>query len=138
MKTYLIDTNIAIKALKRREPILYENIGRAIDLGHKISLSIISKYELQVGILRNRDPESALHRQSNFLMLVDKVWDFVEPDAVIAAEIRAGLMQRGLMIGALDTLIAAQALHRGLTMVTNNVKEFSRIPDLEIVDWTKA
>jgi tRNA(fMet)-specific endonuclease VapC len=137
MTIYLIDTNIAIKALKRREQILYDNIGRALDQGHKLSMSVISVHELHVGILRDRDPDNAFRRHSNFLMLIDKIWDFEEPDAEIAAEIRADLMKRGLIIGALDTLIAAQALHRGLPMVTNNVKEFSRVPDLEVLDWTK-
>jgi tRNA(fMet)-specific endonuclease VapC len=52
-------------------------------------------------------------------------------------KIRAYLEKQGTSIGSIDTLLAAQALAYNLIMVTNNVKEFSRVPGLQIEDWTK-
>ena len=51
--------------------------------------------------------------------------------------IRAYLENKGVPIGPFDTQIAAQGLARNLTVVTNNIREFSRIPGLKVEDWTK-
>ena len=51
--------------------------------------------------------------------------------------VRAFLEKKGMAIGSLDTLIAAHALSAGLTVVTNNTREFKRVPGLRVVDWTK-
>jgi tRNA(fMet)-specific endonuclease VapC len=58
-------------------------------------------------------------------------------DARIFGNIRADLEKRGQPIGSYDLLIAAQALSRGLTVVTNNVKEFSRINNLGVENWVE-
>ena len=138
MTLFMLDTNVAIKAMKRREPILQENIGRAIDQGDILSLSVITVHELRVGSLRNSNPVSAISKNDMFMMLIDKVWSFEPSDAEVAAQIRARLMKLGLVIGSLDTLIAGQAVRLGLPLVTNNVREFSRIPNLNVEDWTKS
>ena len=138
MTLFMLDTNVAIKAMKRREPILHENIGRAIDQGDILSLSVITVHELRVGSLRNSNPVSAISKNDMFMMLIDKVWSFEPSDAEVAAQIRARLMKLGLVIGSLDTLIAGQAVRLGLPLVTNNIREFSRIPNLNVEDWTKS
>ena len=138
MTLFMLDTNVAIKAMKRQEPILRENIGRAIDQGDILSLSVITVHELRVGSLRNSNPVSAISKNDMFMMLIDKVWSFEPSDAEVAAQIRARLMKLGLVIGSLDTLIAGQAVRLGLPLVTNNVREFSRIPNLNVEDWTKS
>ena len=137
MTLFMLDTNIAIKAMKGREPILYENIGQAIDQGHVLSLSVITLHELRVGTLRSSNTVAALSKNQSFMMLIDKVWSFEPADAEVASQIRAKLMKMGLVIGSLDTLIAGQAVRLGLPLVTNNVREFSRIPNLDVHDWTK-
>lgn len=138
MTLFMLDTNVAIKAMKRQEPILRENIGRAIDQGDILSLSVITVHELRVGSLRNSNPVSAISKNDMFMMLIDKVWSFEPSDAEVAAQIRARLMKLGLVIGSLDTLIAGQAVRLGLPLVTNNIREFSRIPNLNVEDWTKS
>ena len=60
-------------------------------------------------------------------------WIFVP----IYGMIRAYLENKGVPIGPFDTQIAAQGLARNLTVVTNNIREFSRIPGLKVEDWTK-
>lgn len=71
-----------------------------------------------------------------FLRKYVSVLDFDEDDAKAAAEIRAELAQRGTPIGPYDVLIAGQALVRGLTLVTANTREFSRVAELKLVDWS--
>jgi tRNA(fMet)-specific endonuclease VapC len=63
--------------------------------------------------------------------------DFDQADAEDAAKIRAHLAIKGKPIGPYDVLIAGQARARGLTVVTNNTKEFKRVPSLSIEDWLK-
>lgn len=63
------------------------------------------------------------------------VLPFEEADALVAARVRASLEQIGRPIGDFDSLIAAHALARDLTVVTNNVDEFERVPDLRVVNW---
>ena len=75
-------------------------------------------------------------RDSVFEMLQKLVCFHFEPqDADIGAQIRATLAQTGRPIGPYDLLLAATALRHGLTLVTSNEKEFSRIPDLKWENW---
>jgi len=62
--------------------------------------------------------------------------DFSEEDAVAYGKVRADLERQGAPIGAMDLLIAAQALSHELILVTNNVPEFQRIASLRIENWT--
>jgi tRNA(fMet)-specific endonuclease VapC len=72
-----------------------------------------------------------------FLPYVD-VLDFPDEAAPHYANIRAHLKSRGTMIGANDLFIAAHARSLGVILVTNNVAEFGRVPDLELENWTIA
>jgi tRNA(fMet)-specific endonuclease VapC len=137
MTHYLLDTNIAIKAVKRREPILLANIAQAIERYDILSMSIVSVYELKVGALRNSNPQTAFQKNEKFMSLIKNILIFEPADAEIAAQIRARHLDNGTPIGSLDTLIAGQAIRLGLPLVTNNVEQFSRVPNLKIHDWTK-
>lgn len=64
--------------------------------------------------------------------------DFDEQASVACGEKRAALEARGVPIGPLDTLIAAQAVSLDVALVTNNVREFSRVPGLRIENWSKG
>jgi tRNA(fMet)-specific endonuclease VapC len=64
------------------------------------------------------------------------VAEFSLEDAAAAADLRADLKRAGQPIGAFDTLIAGQALRRDWVVVAGNVREFGRIPGLQVVDWT--
>ena len=61
--------------------------------------------------------------------------DFDRAAALIYGDIRAKLEQQGIPIGSLDTLIAAHALSLQVTLIANNVKEFSRVPNLQLDNW---
>jgi len=63
--------------------------------------------------------------------------DMTHEDALSAAKIRQDLRSKGRSIGAYDLLIAGQALNRGWTMVSANLREYTRVENLRVVDWTR-
>lgn len=136
MSIFLLDTNIPIKAIKGREPALTAKIGAALDDKHELAISAVSLHELEVGVLRNINVQTAARKRDAFLGLVKHVWDVDTEDALLAAKIRCELMAIGQSIGAFDVFIAAQARRRGVTLITNNTREFTRVPGLSVLDWT--
>ena len=129
---YLLDTNICIYAMKNRPLQVLrrlQNVGRAV-----VGVSVITVIELRQGAERSQQRELAHARLDDFFGPME-VLPFEESDALVAARIRAQLFRAGRPIGDFDTLIAAQALARDLIVVTNNVDEFERVPDLRIENW---
>jgi tRNA(fMet)-specific endonuclease VapC len=137
MARILLDTNVAIKAMKKREPVLLANIGAAIENDHVLFMSTVSLLELQVGVLRNSNVETAIEKRKSFFKVISGFWSFDDEDAWIAAELRGQQLRNGNVIGAYDILIAAQALRHNVLLITSNVDEFSRVPDLRWEDWTQ-
>ena len=132
-----LDTNVVIHFNKRNIPQLVKRIAAARDEGHQLALPVIVLLELEVGTRRSAWPEVARARLDKFLALITAIPTFEEADAVTAAELKSSLERRGEPIGAYDLLIAAQVLRRDALFVTNNTREFSRIPGLKLEDWTK-
>lgn len=131
---YLLDSNICIYSMKNKPLQVLrrlQNVGRAA-----VAVSIITVVELRQGAEGSQRPELAHSRLNDFLEPIT-VLPFEEADAQAAARIRAQLFRIGRPIGDLDSLIAAQALARDLIVVTNNVDEFERVPDLAIANWAE-
>jgi tRNA(fMet)-specific endonuclease VapC len=137
MARILLDSNVAIKAMKKREPVLLANIGAAIENGHMLFMSTVSLLELQAGVLRNSNVETAIEKRKSFFKVISGFWGFDEEDAWLAAQLRFQQLRNGNAIGAYDIMIAAQALRHNVLLITNNVDEFSRVPDLRWEDWTQ-
>jgi tRNA(fMet)-specific endonuclease VapC len=100
-----------------------------------VCISVITKSELLFGVEvspRRRQDEAAL---SAFLAYAE-VLDFPDIASLHYAQIRAHLKKAGTMIGANDLFIAAHARSLGLTLVTNNAREFGRVSKLVIENWT--
>lgn len=132
--TYLLDTNICIYALKNRPPEVLDRlreVGRAA-----VSISVITVLELRQGAEKSQQA-AANHARLDLFLTPMKILSFDEEAALVAARIRADLERRGTPIGDYDGLIAAQALARDLVLVTNNVREFERVPDLQIENWAR-
>ncbi len=130
--SYLLDTNICIYLLNDRRPESIE-IARRFSVADCI-LSVMTELELEVGRIKSQRGiryESTLAR---FLASLT-VLPLTRQDARIAAQQRAYLERKGTPIGPYDLLIAAQALSRGLTIVTNNETEFRRVPGLKLENW---
>lgn len=131
---YLLDSNICIYAMKNRPLQVLrrlQNVGRAV-----VAVSVITVLELRQGAERSQQRELAHARLDDFFGPMDAL-SFEASDALVAARIRAQLFRIGSPIGDFDSLIAAQALARDLIVVTNNVDEFERVPDLRIENWAE-
>ena len=105
----------------------------------ELAVPAIVEYELRYGLLR-LPPEAAAPRLVALAQLLRpmQLLPFVSECAAIAARIRVDLEAKGTPIGPHDTLIAATALRHQATLVTRNVREFSRVPGLQWLNWHEA
>jgi tRNA(fMet)-specific endonuclease VapC len=128
---YLLDTDTCIYALRRNERV----IDRLLSKNRSdIAVSVITEAELRTGAAKSSAPVKTLHAMESFLRPLAIV-EYRSEDAASYAQVRARLERAGTPIGPLDTLIAAQAVGRKLVLVTNNVREFSRVSSLRLESW---
>jgi tRNA(fMet)-specific endonuclease VapC len=99
-------------------------------------VSVISEAELRTGAAKSSSPSKALQRVEAFLRPLTLV-EYTSADTVSYAQVRARLERAGTPIGPLDTLIAAQAIARKLVLVTNNHREFGRVANLRLENWSR-
>jgi tRNA(fMet)-specific endonuclease VapC len=130
-----IDTNVAIAVLNGRPPQVVARFAEALARG-PVALPAPSLHELWYGAAKSTRVSDNIDRIERFLSADNiVVLPFDAGDAREAGFIRAHLKPLGIPIGNYDVLIAAQALRRGLTLVTANVGEFERVPGLIVVNW---
>jgi tRNA(fMet)-specific endonuclease VapC len=134
---YLLDTSACVAILRRKPDSVRIEAKKALRQGSALMISSVVLHELWYGVFKGNRVEENVWQLQAFLAPGIEVLHFDEEDARISGKIRAELEARGTRIGAYDTLIGAQCLRHGLTLVTNNVSEFSRIPGLMFVDWAK-
>jgi len=134
MPRYMLDTDTCSYIMKRSNDTLLKRLQK-IPVSD-VCISVITKSELLYGVEvspRRQQDEDALQA---FLRYVE-VLDFPDEAAPHYAKIRAYLKTGGTMIGANDLFIAAHARSLGLTLVTNNTREFGRVPRLVIENWMR-
>lgn len=134
MPIYMLDTDISSYIMKRSDDAVLRRLKQVpVDA---VCISAITKSELLFGVesspRRSKD-EAALDEYLRYV----EVLDYPDAAAPHYAQIRAKLKVSGKMIGANDLLLAAHARSLGLTLVTNNTREFSRVGGLSIENWTK-
>jgi tRNA(fMet)-specific endonuclease VapC len=100
-----------------------------------VGISSITFHELAFGIANSQKAAANSLRLETFVARVP-VQPFDQAAADKAADVRLELKRKGTPIGSYDLLIAAHALQLGLVLVTNNTKEFKRIPKLKLENWT--
>jgi len=128
---YLLDTNTCIAAMRHHALVLQRMAAVA---PADCAISSIATYELYTGIEKCADPAKELAKVNLLLATVSELV-FDGQAARDAGRIRALLESRGCMIGAYDVLLAGHARSLGLTLVTDNVSEFSRVPGLNLENW---
>jgi tRNA(fMet)-specific endonuclease VapC len=133
---YLLDANACIALINRTSTRAREKLNRETLLGNKVFLSSVVNHELWFGVAKSQRAQANTIALLNFIDQGFETLQFSNGDAETAGKIRAVLKAAGTPIGAYDTLIAGQALARGLTLVTANTGEFSRVNGLSLVDWT--
>lgn len=131
---YMLDTNICIELIRKQPAHLVKRVT-SMNVGD-VGVSAITVAELQHGASKSQNPEANLVALEQFLLPLS-IADFGYDASAVYGQIRADLERRGMLIGPMDLLIAAHALSLDVILVTNNVKEFSRVPDLKVEDWTK-
>lgn len=129
---YLLDTNICIYLMKNTYPHLLDRL-LSIDPGDA-AVSSVTVYELEYGAAKSGWGERTRENLRLFLSPFE-ILPFDAGDAVAAGRIRAFLAAQGNPIGPYDIQIAAQGIARGITVVTHNTREFSRVPGLRLEDW---
>jgi tRNA(fMet)-specific endonuclease VapC len=127
---YLLDTNIVIAILRDTSAKVAQRAKR--ERIHDLGVSSIVAHELYFGAFRSRHERHNLNRLD---ALRFPIVEFDEHDARRAGLIRAELAIHGTPIGPYDVLIAGQALNRSLILITRNMREFSRVPGLQLEDW---
>jgi tRNA(fMet)-specific endonuclease VapC len=130
----LLDTNVCIAAINGRPAAARARLDEAVARQGRASVSTITLFELRFGVAKSAQIAANTGRLDVFLSSL-RVLPFDEEDARIAGIIRAELERAGLPIGPYDYLIAAQAIHHGLTLITANVKEFARVSGLRLDNW---
>jgi tRNA(fMet)-specific endonuclease VapC len=129
---YLLDTNICVALIRQKPRELIEQLT-SHELGD-IGISTITVAELTYGAQKSSQTEQNMTALYQFLLPLE-IADFDQDAAVVYGHIRTYLEKEGLPIGSMDMLIAAQALSLDAALITNNTREFKRIPNLKIEDW---
>jgi tRNA(fMet)-specific endonuclease VapC len=129
----MLDTDICIYIIKQQPAAVLKRFLE-YQVGD-IGISSITLSELRTGVPRS------LHREKNAKALDEfiiplEILPFDEQAARPYGEIRAALEKAGTPIGSMDLLVAAHAVSLGVTLATNNTREFSRVHGLTVIDWT--
>jgi tRNA(fMet)-specific endonuclease VapC len=128
---FLLDTDTCVYAIKRYREVLDAVLAQGRD---DLAVSVVTEAELRTGAVKSASPLKNQLLVENFLRPL-KIFEFTSQDAMVYAHIRARLERAGTPIGPHDTIIAAQAVARDLTLVTNNEREFRRVAGLRIENW---
>jgi len=134
---YVLDTDTCIYLMADREPRRRANILEhleALPADEIVYLSSVTVMELSYGVHKGRWSKANTELLEQFL-LDFAIASFDEKAARLSGALRAALEKKGKPIGPLDTLIAAHALSLEATLVTNNTREFSRVPSLKVKNW---
>ena len=131
---YMLDTNTCIYIIKRK-PVEVIAHFRQLQIS-QVSISSITLSELEYGVIKSSRPAQNHSALAQFLAPIE-ILHYGDAAAQHYGELRVYLEKQGTPIGSLDMLIAAHALSTGCILITNNVKEFERVPNLKIDNWVK-
>jgi len=129
---YMLDTNICVSLIRQKQRGLIERLTSHDP--DEVGVSIITVAELSYGAQKSVQPSQNLRALEQFLLPLE-VADFDQSAADTYGLVRAHLETNGNPIGSMDMLIGAHALSLGVVLVTNNIREFKRIPNLRVEDW---
>jgi len=130
---YMLDTNICIYLIKQKPEKVLRHF-KAHSVG-EIGISSITLAELRYGVERSQQVQKNRQALEDFTLPLE-IAAFDEAAAEVYGSVRAGLEQGGTPVGSMDMLIGAHALSLGVTLVTNNLREFEKIKNLKVLDWS--
>ena len=132
MISYMLDTNICIHIIKHRADALYNKLS--VLPVERVAISSIVHAELWYGVTQSKKKVQNEAALKDFLEYVN-VLDWPSAAGQIYGKIRTHLKAKGTPIGAMDMLIAAHAVSVNAVLVTDNTKEFQRVPGLKLENW---
>ena len=131
---FMLDTNICIYLMKGKTASVQRHFAAL--QAHEVAISMITQGEIYFGASKSQRPAQAFSALQALCMTL-QVLDLNTNVARHYGEIRANLEMKGFPIGANDLWIAAHARALGYTLVSNNLREFSRVPDLTVANWVE-
>ena len=131
---FLLDTNTCVYIIKRKPPDVIERFKQTKI--SQIGISSITLSELLYGVSKSSKPGQNQMALTQFVAPLE-ILPYDDEAAQYYGNLKAHLEKQGTPIGSLDMLIAAHALSTESTLITNNEKEFIRIPNLKIDNWVK-
>lgn len=136
MIEYTLDTNACIALINGSSLLVRRRFKDVLAAGSVVCVSTVALYELWYGVAKSAKRDYNTERVQAFLSGPINLLPFDDADARAAGEVRALLEQERRPIGAYDSLLAGQAVRRGITLVTANVREFERVDGLMWEDWS--
>lgn len=130
---YMLDTNICIYLINKRPAKVLDHFRR-LEIGD-VGVSSVTVAELAYGVAKSGSERNRAALEGFLLPL--EIADFDQKAAWKFGEIRSVLERAGKPIGPFDMQIAAHALALGCVVVTNNLREFQRVPNLDVENWAK-
>lgn len=134
MLKYMLDTNIVIYVIKHKPPQVRSKFNT---VATQLCVSSITVAELIYGAENSQFPNKNLQTVENFLSRL-VILDYTQDAAIQYGQIKASLKKTGQLISDNDLHIAAHARSKGLILVTNNTKEFERVPALQLENWVNV
>jgi tRNA(fMet)-specific endonuclease VapC len=131
MLKFMLDTNICIFTIKNRPQEVREVFRRHYG---QMCISTVTLMELVYGAEKSSDSQRNLANVEGFVARLE-VLKYDQDAAAHTGQLRAELARLGKQIGPYDQMIAGHARSQGLTVVTNNRREFDRVPGLRVEDW---
>jgi len=128
---YVLDTNILIYFFKGLGGVPQKLLSVS---PREIGVPAVVVYELEYGITKSSSPKKRQQQLAELCALI-KVLPFGRAETKLTADLRVTLEKKGTPIGPYDLLIAGTAVSNNAVLVTNKVKEFSRVPKLQIENW---
>jgi tRNA(fMet)-specific endonuclease VapC len=135
--TYMLDTCICSFIMREHPVAVLQRLAEEVTQNNRIVISAITYAEMRYGQIGKKASRKHKTLVDEFVKRLDEVlpWGRAAVDATV--EVKAQLGKVGLLIGENDTAIAGHAIAAGCVVVTNNVREFSRVPGLSYEDWVR-
>jgi tRNA(fMet)-specific endonuclease VapC len=135
---YMLDTNICSFIMRERPAQVLQRLQAAVEAQNSIVISVITYYEMLLGVIgRNASPRHAALVDA-FVARLSAILPWERGAAEEAMRIRRDLNAKGMPIGSNDIMIAGHARAAECVLVTNNMREFSRVKGLRVEDWSNA
>lgn len=136
-KTYMLDTNICSFLIRNKPEYLLSKLQETVTAGHQIVVSAITYAELNFGAVNKKASPKMASIVVEFVERLDGVIAWDKKAVERSTEVKKDLESRGTPIGHNDTLIAGHAIAMEAILVTDNIREFSRVSELRYENWVQ-